>query len=121
MTVRAPKCPDNVTGTFFNTVYLVRKDLRFEHGGAKLASCLGRHLTSLRPCMHQLLLPKLVKVTLGGIFLKEFCYTSGNPGSIWPKFCSPSKTTKLVQISIGLPERASQNAATERTSFLRER
>jgi len=26
------------------------KDLRFEHGGAKLASCPGRHLTSLRPC-----------------------------------------------------------------------
>jgi len=24
--------------------------------------------------MHQLLLPKLVKVTLGGIFVKEFCY-----------------------------------------------
>jgi len=22
----------------------------FEHRGAKLASCLGRHLTSLRPC-----------------------------------------------------------------------
>jgi len=24
-------------------------DLRFEHGGAKLASCPGRHLNSLRP------------------------------------------------------------------------
>jgi len=32
---------------------------------------------------------------------------SGNHGSIWAKFCSPSKTTKLVQISIELPERAS--------------
>jgi len=49
--------------------------------------------------MHQLLLPKLVKVTLGGIFVLEFCYTSGNHGSIWANFCSPSKTTKLVQIS----------------------
>jgi len=28
---------------------------------------------------------------------------------------------KVVQISIGLPKRASKNAATERTSFLRER
>ena len=38
--------------------------------------------------------------------MKEFCYTSGNHGSIWANFCSPSKTTKLVQISIGLPKRA---------------
>jgi len=60
-----------------------------------------------RTYMHQLILPKLVKVTLGGIFLKEFCYISDNHGSIWANFCSPSKTTKLVQISIGLPERAS--------------
>jgi len=53
-------------------------------------------------------------------FLKEFCYTSGNHGSIWANFWSPSKTTKLVQISIGQPERAPKNAATERSSFLRE-
>ena len=58
--------------------------------------------------MRQLLLPKLVKVTLGGIFVQEFCYTSGNNGSIWVNFCSPSKTTKSGQISIGLPERASE-------------
>ena len=44
-----PKSPNNVTNTFFNTVYLLPKDLRFEHGGAKLASWPGRHLTSLRP------------------------------------------------------------------------
>jgi len=59
--------------------------------------------------MHQLLLSKLVKVTLRGIFVKEFCYTSGNHASIWAVFCSPSKTTKVVQIAIGLPERASEN------------
>ena len=29
---------------------LFPKDLRFEHGGAKLVSCPRRHLTSLRPC-----------------------------------------------------------------------
>jgi len=46
----APKRPDIVASTFFNTVDLLPKDLRFEHGGAKLASCPGRHLTSLRPC-----------------------------------------------------------------------
>ena len=45
----APKSPNNVTSTFFNTVHLLWKELRFEHGGAKLASCPGRHLTSLRP------------------------------------------------------------------------
>ena len=45
----APKSPNNVTSTFFNTVHLVPKDLRFEHGGVKLASCPGRHLSSLRP------------------------------------------------------------------------
>jgi len=44
-----PKSPNNVTSTFFNTVHLVPKDLRFEHGGVKLASCPGRHLISLRP------------------------------------------------------------------------
>jgi len=32
----------------------------------------------------------------------------GNHGSVWETFCSSSKTTKLVHISIGLPERASK-------------
>jgi len=58
--------------------------------------------------MHQLLLPKLVKGTLAVIFVKEFRYISGNHGSIWANFSSPSKTTEFVQISIGLPERASE-------------
>jgi len=34
----APKRPNNVTSTFFNTVNLLPKDLRFEHRGAKRAS-----------------------------------------------------------------------------------
>jgi len=41
--------PNNVTSTFFNSIHLHPKDLRFEHEGAKLASCTGRHLTSLCP------------------------------------------------------------------------
>jgi len=49
----APKSPNNVASTFFNTVCLLPEDLRFEHGGAKLASCPGRCLTSLRPCLYQ--------------------------------------------------------------------
>jgi len=35
------------------SVHLLPKDLRFDHGGAKLASCPGLHLTSLRPCTHE--------------------------------------------------------------------
>ena len=45
----AQKSPNNVESTFFDTVYLLPKDLRFENGGAKLASCSGCHLTLLRP------------------------------------------------------------------------
>jgi len=34
---------------YFNAIHLLPKDLMFEHGSAKLPSCPGRHLTSLRP------------------------------------------------------------------------
>jgi len=47
---RAPKSPNNVASTFFNTVRLLAKDLMFEHGDAKLVFCPGRHLTSVRQC-----------------------------------------------------------------------
>ena len=47
---RPPKSPNNDTTTFFNTVHLLPKDLSFEHGGAKIAACPERHITSLRPC-----------------------------------------------------------------------
>ena len=46
----SPKSPNIVIGTFFNAVHLLPKDLRFEHCGARLASCSGCNLTSLRPC-----------------------------------------------------------------------
>jgi len=36
----AAKSLKNVTSTFLNTAHLLPKDLRFEHGGAKLASFL---------------------------------------------------------------------------------
>ena len=49
-----PKGHNNVICTFFKTVHLLPKDLRFEHGGAKLVSCPKRHLTSLRPCTSRL-------------------------------------------------------------------
>ena len=39
---------------FFKTVHLLPKDLRFEHGGAKLVSCPGRHLTTARSCTSRL-------------------------------------------------------------------
>ena len=45
---------NDVTTTFFNTVHLLPKDLRFEHGGAKLGSCPGRHLTTrYAPALHR--------------------------------------------------------------------
>ena len=53
--IGAPKIPSNVASTFFNTAHLLLKDLRFEHGVAKLVSCHGRHLTSVRPCLCSLL------------------------------------------------------------------
>jgi len=49
MTAGAPKSPNNVICTSFNKVHLLPKVLRFEHSGVKLASCPGRHLTSLPP------------------------------------------------------------------------
>jgi len=42
---RTPKSSNNVASTFLN---MLLKDLRFEHGGAKLVSCPQRYLTSLR-------------------------------------------------------------------------
>ena len=48
----------------------------------------------------------LVDVSWRKNFMLEFCYTTGNHGSVWAKFRSPSKTTKRIQILIGLPERA---------------
>jgi len=47
---RTQKTPDSVTNIFFSRVHLLSKDLRFEHGGAKLASCPGPHLYPLHPC-----------------------------------------------------------------------
>jgi len=38
----------------FKTVHLFPKDLRFEHGGAKLVSCPRRHLILLHPCTERL-------------------------------------------------------------------
>ena len=50
------KSHSNVITTFFKTVglHLLPKDLRFEHGGAKLASFPRRHVTSLRSCTSRL-------------------------------------------------------------------
>jgi len=44
----AAKSPYNTASTFFNTVHLLPKDLRFGHGGAKLVSFPGRRVTSVR-------------------------------------------------------------------------
>jgi len=43
-----PKNPNNVTSTFFNSRFASERP-QVRTWGAKLASCPGRHLTSLRP------------------------------------------------------------------------
>jgi len=58
-----PKSPNNVTRSFFSAVHLLPKDLRFKHGGTKLASWPGRHLPSLRPLVTLYLL--LLHLSLG--------------------------------------------------------
>ena len=72
-----------------------RKSSRFEHGGAKLASCPGRHLTPLRPWLsHNLpsikptlrlpranndfLRPRVLSPSQLCLFLFETCPTPGN-------------------------------------------
>jgi len=45
----ALKSPSSDTSLVFNTVHLLPKGLRFEHGGAKLVSCCRDHLTSVCP------------------------------------------------------------------------
>jgi len=50
----APKSPNNVTSTSFNTLHLLPKDFIFKHGSAELASYPGRHPTSLCPWSYNL-------------------------------------------------------------------
>jgi len=57
ITAGPPKSTKNVIRIFSSTVNLLSKELRFEHGSAKLVSCPGRHRTSLRPCTSGLLTP----------------------------------------------------------------
>ena len=38
---------NSITSAFFSAVHLLPKDLRFQHGGAKVASCPRRQLTRL--------------------------------------------------------------------------
>ena len=49
-----PKSHNIVMSTYFKIVHLLLKDLRFEHGGAKLVSFPRRHLTSVLPCISRL-------------------------------------------------------------------
>jgi len=49
ITAGAQASPANVKSTFFNTLNLLPKEFRFEHGDAKLTSWSRRHLTSLCP------------------------------------------------------------------------
>jgi len=69
MSAGSPKSPNSFTRTFCNTLHFLPKDLRCKHGGAKLASCPGRHLTSLRPWMSLLQFNnKIIKQTIDNLF-----------------------------------------------------
>ena len=65
ITMGLPKSPKYVTSTSFSTVNLHPKELRFEHRGAKLASCPRRHLTSLHPWFVTLQIQKNICLWLG--------------------------------------------------------
>jgi len=45
----ALKSPNNAASFFFNAGHLLPKDLSFKYGGANLASCPGRNITSVCP------------------------------------------------------------------------
>ena len=74
----APKSPNSVTSTFFNTVHLLLKDLRFEHGGTKLASCHGCNLTSLHLCYDHYKSVAINTVEVVDINENQIAYGSGD-------------------------------------------
>jgi len=84
------------TSTFFDTVQLLRKNLRFEHGSAKLTSCPGSHLTSLRPCMHVLCV--YVLRSLSGILRKRTVFFGENRLATLPN-SKRSSTSFSMQIT----------------------
>ena len=56
---------------FFERAQLLPRDVRFEHGGAKLVSCPRLHLTWLRPCTSRL------SIQNGEICLQKYLPISG--------------------------------------------
>jgi len=66
--------PNNVVSTFFSTINLLLKDLRFEHGGAKLVSFPRRNLNLIRtwplacPRSHDCTITLEVSITGGSIY-----------------------------------------------------
>ena len=116
----AQKSPNNVTWTFFNTVNLLPKDLRFEHGGTNLASCPGRHLTLLRPWNSIFKIPPVVcemnsgriwifqnSLTSNFVFVNSTGLSSCNPqtrlrSSSWATTTTPSivSWTSISNISV---------------------
>jgi len=71
--------------------------------------------------MHQLLLLKLVKVTFGGTFAKEFATPQVIMGQFGQIFDPHQKLQNVCKFRQDCLKERLKNAATERTSFLRER
>ena len=89
---------------------LLPKDVRFEHGGAKLASCPGRHLTSLRPWSHRFSKYN-VEIIFWYIFLLfrvlvkncSFIQTPTNPEAPQPTFADVTTPSSPTGASEDLP------------------
>ena len=74
----ALKRPNNVTSTFFNTVHMLPKDLRFEHGAPNLLTVPG----AIQPCYVPGMGRKIeVQETIHKNF--DFCQAIFAPPSKW--------------------------------------
>jgi len=62
------------TSSFFNTVHSLPKDLRFEHGGARLVSCPEPHLTLVRPWLFFLCLLRVGEGAVRSSWLRKISY-----------------------------------------------
>jgi len=98
-----PKSPNNVTSTFYNTVYLLPKGLRFQHGGAKLASCPWHHLTSLHPWL-----------------VTTSCNQGSGVGGVWvdSDFSIRHRRSHCTIFYIALPSQESSFVPVEMVKFL---
>jgi len=79
------KSPNNVTSTFFNTVNLLPKDLRFKHGDP------GGHVTPVRLCM----LVSTLHGNVENVYMANDC----NIFSLWLTHITDSVKLRMIRFS----------------------